>query len=268
MTTFDVNNPNGYYYRSEQDGQYYKRRSAQAAEIGYVLAGLGSALVYKALPSFSKPFLKQMPKEHANNHLYKDIFEKAIEKSGLLEKGLELVHDANPVTEIGKGLNACYIPTTKQIVLNKDLATISGFHELGHACNHLKKGFGSIMQKLRRPGMAVAALMASVAVLSRNKPKGEKRNIADWVQDNCGKIAFISMLPTVIEETMASYKGIKFAKEAGLGKPLIENLKKFYGKALMSYGGYALIAGVAVYVSSKIMEMFTRPQKVENPEFY
>ena len=119
------------------------------------------------------------------------------------------------------------------------------------------------LQKLRKPGYAIAGLMGTVAVLSRNKPKGEDRNVKDFVQDNCGKIAFIAMLPTVAEETLASYKGVKLAQEAGLSDKLVKNLKKFYGKALLSYAGYALLTGFATYVASKITEIFTRPQKVE-----
>ena len=86
--------------------------------------------------------------------------------------------------------------------------------------------------------------------------------VDDGSPDNCGKIAFAAMLPTVIEESMASYKGVKMAKEAGLKEPLIKNLKKFYGKALLSYAGYAVVTGLSVFAASKIMEIFTRPKKV------
>lgn len=243
--------------------EYYVQRSREEAELGYLLAALASGLIYKALPNFSNPFLKQMTKEHGNNYLYKDAFFKSIENSGLKEQGLELINNINPSTDIGKGLNACYIPAQKQIVLNTEKATISGFHELGHACNHLKSKTGKFLQKLRKPGYAIAGLMGTVAVLSRNKPKGEDRNVKDFVQDNCGKIAFIAMLPTVAEEALASYKGVKLAQESGLSDKLVKNLKKFYGKALLSYAGYALLTGFATYVASKITETFTRPQKVE-----
>ncbi len=258
----------GYYYPKNQDsenpsGYYYKPRSQESAELGWVLASVASGLVYKLLPSFSNPFLKQMGKEHANNHFYKDVFEKSVELSGLKEKGLKIIHEANPATDIGKGFNACFVPATKEIHLNKNLASISGFHELGHAINNMKPGIGRLLQKLRKPGYTIAALMGTVALFSRSKPKDAERNPLEFVQDNCGKIAFAAMLPTVIEESMASYKGIQAAKKAGLTKPLVNNLKKFYGKALLSYAGYALVTGISVFAASKIMEKFTRPKKVE-----
>lgn len=254
---------NGNY--NSNNGYYYEPQSKESAELGWILATTASGLIYKTLPSFSNPFLKQMTKEWGNNHIYKDVFEKAVENSGLKEKGLKIINETNIATDIGKGLNACFVPKTKEIILNTGKASISGFHELGHAMNNMKGGFGKILQKLRGPGYAIAGLMGSVALLSRNKPDDGKKDIKDFIQDNCGKIAFTAMLPTVIEETMASYKGIQAARKAGLAESAIKNLKKFYGKALLSYGGYAVVTGLAVYAASKITEKFTRPKKVEIP---
>ena len=243
----------------------YVQRSQTEAETGYLLATVASAVIMKSLlPSFSNPFLKQMTKEHSNNHLYKDYFIKSIEISGLREKGLELVHNANPNTDVGKGLNAFYSPNNSEIVLNTEKATITGFHELGHAFNHLKSKTGKILQYLRRPGYAIAGMMGTLALLSRTKPKESDRDLKDVVQDNCGKIAFVAMLPTVAEEALASYNGIKLAKQSGLSDALLRNLKKFYGKALLSYIGYAVLTGLSVFVTSKITEKFTRPKKIEN----
>ena len=63
----------------QNNNYYYQPRSQASAEMGWILATTASGLIYKALPSFSNPFLKQMPKEHANNHLYKDAFIKTID---------------------------------------------------------------------------------------------------------------------------------------------------------------------------------------------
>ena len=260
MTYIETNNSNRYYYK---DGNIYKKKHPLASDAGFLVASVATALVYKSLPSFSNPFIKQIQKEWANNHVYKDAFKKAVNLSGLKEKGLKIINETNPLTDIGLGFNACFRPKTKEIFINTDKASISGFHELGHAMNNMKGGLGKILQKLRGPGYALAGLMGSIALFSRTKPKEAKRNLQDVVQDNCGKIAFAAMLPTVIEETMASYKGVKMAKEAGLGEAAVKNLKKFYGKALLSYGGYALVTGLAVFAASKIMEAFTRPKKVE-----
>ena len=261
------------------NGNEYRRRNESEELLGYILATTASGIVAKALPSFSNPFLKQMKQEHANNNKYKDAFFKSIENSGLKSKGLqfentqfsglrEIIAHQNganvPDAEIKLGLNACYIPDTKTVKLNAEKATISGFHELGHAMNHLDSKFGRLLQKARVPGYTIAGLMGTVAILSRRKPKDAPRNPWDWVQDNCGKIAFAAMLPTVFEEGLASYKGVKLAKKSGLSDNLVKNLKKFYGKALLSYFGYALVTGVSVFAASKLTEIFTRPKLVED----
>ena len=258
------------------NGNTYVRRNEKDALVGFYLASAASAVLFKLLPSFSNPFEKQMLREHANNYLYRDSFDRAVEQSGLLQKGLQVEHlvfspqegaalrDGFAVAdaEIKAGLNACYEPKLKTIRLNKDKATITGFHELGHAVNHLSGKFGKVLQKLRVPGYVISGLMASIATFSRPKPKDAPRNALDWVLDNCTTIAVAGMLPTVAEEAMASYKGIKLAKTVGLSEPLVKNLKKFYGKALLSYAGYATVTGLAVYSMSKIMEIFTRPKKI------
>lgn len=249
------------YYQNSN--YYYEPKSQASADIGWILATTASGLIYKALPSFSNPFLKQITKEHGNNHIYEDIFYKAVKNSGLEEKGLKIVHVADQVSDVGKGLNAYYTPTTNEIVLNTKKASISGFHELGHAMNNLKSKTGKFLQKLRKPGYAIAGLMGTYALLSRSKPKDAKRDVNDFIMDNCGKIAFVAMLPTVLEEAMASHKGVKMAKQAGLAEAAVKNLKKFYGKALLSYGGYAAVTGLSVFAASKIMEKFTRPKKIE-----
>ena len=75
------------------------------------------------------------------------------------------------------------------------------------------------------------------------------------------------MLPTVFEEGLASYKGIKLARKSGLAESLIKNMKKLYGKALLTYIGHATATGLAVGAASMIMDKFTRPTKVKEPDF-
>ena len=261
---------NTYYY----NGNIYERRSYSEAKAAAVLAMITSGLIYKALPSFSNPFLKQMSKEHANNGLYKDAFVKAVNDSGLKEKGLKILHldfsasdailprESIKNFDVKQGVNAFFSPKSKKIVLNLNKATITGFHELGHAMNNMSDKFGKILQKLRGPGYWIAGLMGTVALFTRPKPKDAPRDGMDWVQDNCALIAAAGMLPTVAEEALASHKGVMAARKAGLAENLVKNLKKFYGKALLSYVGYAAVTGVSVYAMSKIMEIFTRPKKI------
>lgn len=266
---------NTFYYGDTE----YRQRSQMSKEAGTVLAVASAALLAKALPSFSNPFLKQITIEHSRNNLYRDSFFKAVENSGLQEKGLtfkdldftraehmEMLR--NPKVkivdkDIKAGLNACYIPDSKQVVLNSKLATVTGFHELGHAKNHLDSKLGNFLQKLRKPGYILASLMAFLAFEKRETPKEAEKTFKDRIIDNSGLIAFSAIMPTVIEEAMASYKGIKLAKDAGLGEAGLNNLKKVYGKALLSYGGYAVLTALSVFSVHKILDLFYRPKKVD-----
>ena len=262
------------------NGYVYKPRSQADAEVGFWLASAASGGIMATLPLFSKPFVNQMKKEHANNHNYKDIFYKALDVSELKEDGVIFKNTIPTPEDIGKkpseiihadikaGLNACYIPNLREVRLNAEKASISGFHELGHAMNHLQGTFGKILQSARKPGYGLAGLMGYLAMFSRTKPKEEDKNLFDKLRDNCGKIAFLAIMPTVIEEGLASYKGVKLAEKSGLSNDLVKNLKKFYGKAWLSYFGYALATGVSVFVASKITEYFTRPKKIPVEEYY
>ena len=161
-----------------------------------------------------------------------------------------------------------YFPKERVVRINTDKISSAGFHELGHAMNDITGKTGKILSKLRWPGRIAAGWMGTIALFSTPKPKDAPKTGYDHIKDNCGKIAFACMLPTVFEEGMASYKGIKIARKTGLAEPLIKNLKKLYGKALLTYIGHAVATGLAVGAANMIMEKFTRPKKIEQDSFY
>ena len=66
---------NSYYY----NGNEYIPKDANAGSTGFILASLASSAIMGTLPAFAKPFNKQLIKEHSQNYLYKDAFEKSIQ---------------------------------------------------------------------------------------------------------------------------------------------------------------------------------------------
>lgn len=254
---------NSFYY----DGNQYIPKTEGDSTKGFILASIASSAIMGTLPICGKPFERQLSKEVSNNHLYKDAFLKSVETAGLDTKGVSIVPAQNlgdaVSADFRQGKNACYVPTTKQIIINTDKISIAGFHEAGHALNHQTGKIGKFLQKMRKPGYIIAGLMGTIALFSRPKPKDAPKSGGDFIRDNCGKIAFLGWLPTVIEEAMASYKGIKVARKSGIAEPLIKNMKKLYAKAFLTYAGRAAATGLAVGAAGMIMDKFTRPKKVE-----
>ncbi len=256
-----------YYY----NGNEYQKRTPLTEFEGLVLASAVSGAILSPLAYLGKPFMNQLKKEEPNNHIYKDCFEKALKVSGLDERGVEIIpaQFANVEKQFREGTNACFDPITKKVVVNTDKISCAGFHELGHALNALKSKYGvKYLAKMRYPGYLIAGLMEYFAIFSRTKPKGAPRSTGDIIEDNCGKIAFLAMLPVVAEEAIASHRGINLAKKAGLNEQLVKNLKKLYSKALLTYGSRAVLGGLAVFASRKIMDYFTRPKLIDDNKYY
>lgn len=251
-----------YYY----NGQEYKQRTPLSESEGFILASAVSGAILSPLAYIGKPFTNQLKKEECNNHLYKDYFLKAADTPELKNKGLKVIPAQNILEHNAYklGTNACFIPSSREVLINTDKISIAGFHELGHALNALKSKYGlKYLAKMRAPGYAIAGLMEYFAIFSRTKPKGAPRNFTDIIEDNCGKIAFAAMLPVVAEEAIASIRGIKLAQNTGVPENLIKSMKKLYAKALATYGGRAILGGLAVYASRKVMDYFTRPKLIE-----
>ncbi len=257
---------NSYYYNGNQ---YIPRNSIDSSK-GFILASIASSAIMSTLPLCGKPFESQLAKEHANNYLYKDAFEKSVKLSGLDKKGVQIIpmQFSRYANDYSLGKNAAYVPKERTVRINTDKISIAGFHELGHAMNDITGKLGKVLSKTRWPGRILAGWMGTIALFSRPKPKDAPKNKFDFVKDNCGKIAFACMLPTVFEEGIASYKGIKLARKTGLSEPLINNMKKLYKKALATYIGHAVTTGLAVGAAGMIMDKFTRPKKIENDDVY
>lgn len=258
---------NSYYY----DGNQYIPRSQGDWYKGYIIAGaVSSGIMGTILPACGKPFERQLMREPLQNHLYKDAFLNSLKTSGLDKKGvsicqMELQRAVHPKDyDYFMGTNAAFFKKEKVIKINTDKISIAGFHELGHAMNDITGKAGKFLSQLRWPGRIAAGWLGTIAMFSSPKPKGAPRDGFDYIKENSGKLAFACMLPTVFEEGMASYKGIKLAKKTGLAKPLIDNMKKLYAKALLTYAGQAAATGLAVGAANMLMQKFTRPKKVDD----
>ncbi len=143
---------------------------------------------------------------------------------------------------VAKGQNAFFSAGHKLAVAPKSKPSLI-LHELGHAVNATKGKFMRFLQNSR--GYAMAAPTA-LLLLSSMSPKKEGEN-QNFIQKNAGILGFAAYLPTIIEEGIASLRGVKAARKV-LGKTAnLAPLKRNYLFALCTY----ILAGVGLGVAAK-----------------
>lgn len=149
---------------------------------------------------------------------------------------------AGELDVVARGENAFFTKEFNLAVAPKSKPSLI-LHELGHAINSTKGKFVKFLQNSRKyaPYAPTALLLLSTAI---PKQDGEKQN---FIQRNAGILGFAAFLPTIIEEGMASFRGIKSAKNV-LGKKVnLTPLRCNYALALGTY----ILAGIGLGIASK-----------------
>lgn len=142
---------------------------------------------------------------------------------------------------VARGENAFYMDEAKLAVAPKTKPSLI-LHELGHAANAVKGKFLRFLQKSRAYVAAVPAALVYV-----NKLLKKDENQPTFIEKNAGLIGFAAFLPTIIEEGLASVRGVKAAKEV-LGKAAnLKPLKRNYLTAWLTY----LLSGLGLGVAAK-----------------
>lgn len=149
----------------------------------------------------------------------------------------------NELDIVAAGKNAFFTDGANIAVAPKSKPSLI-LHEVGHALNFHKKGLMYALQKLRVVGM-----YAPMAVVALNSLSGQRNDgKQNFIERNAGKIGFLAMLPTIIEEGAASIRGVKAAKKKLGSTVKLGALKRNYFFAWMTY----LLAGLGVAVASKL----------------
>lgn len=219
----------------------------------------------------------------------------AFEKSGLAHKGVKLVdlsvlRDLNLEHELPNwlnkfpklkeqiiknsdlftsmaynGNNAFCGSKTGNIYVNKEIMSYAAFHEMGHSLNKLST-IGKFLLKLRGPGVALAGIAFLIGLLKRKKADGEKPNgivdkVTTFIKNNSAAVAFTGMLPTVLEEGLASKKGADLMKNV-LSENTAKIVKNYNKKAWLAYAGFAAAITAATWIATKVRDVIAGPQKV------
>ena len=158
----------------------------------------------------------------------------------------------------GEGKNAAVLLETNKMVLNSEKIGYAGFHEIGHALNKNFSKVGKALQKMRVPMQFVPGVLLMTALLTNkrtdeNKPQTFWQKTTQFIKNNVGKLTALTCVPTIIEELMASHKGMKLAKGM-LDKNQLKQVAKTNAFGAMSYIGAAVAIGITANIANKVRD--------------
>lgn len=185
----------------------------------------------------------------------------------LPEKIKRFVGDIFGLT-VKNGQNTFYTLASKKIIMPKKGLKLCLFHEMGHAANQNLSKIGKALLKCRQLAFLVLPIsfiaLCKIKKAPDEKPKGTVDKTTTFIENNAGKLTFAAMLPMLIEEGMASIKGINFAKEAGLSKELLAKVAKTNKLGYLTYLGSALATSIGIYLGVKVKNAIAKPIPVNH----
>lgn len=163
-----------------------------------------------------------------------------------------------------KGKNAFYHPITRQIMVNTKEMPFAAFHEMGHAINHNMSKATKYLHWGRQGFALLAPVFVAIGLLKNKKqdgeaPNGIKDKITSFIKNNCGKLAFLAMIPTLAEEGLASINGAKLAKKV-LSPELFKKVCKSNAIAWCTYLAGATMVGAGANLAVKVRDKIVQPK--------
>lgn len=164
--------------------------------------------------------------------------------------------------EMVKGKNAMYHSLKNKIYCNIEKFGAAAFHELGHAYNYTSRNPAIVALTVLRAPMFIRHLpmgVSLIAMLKNPNPNGEVNTPEDFVKKYCGLITGASALPIAIEESIASYRGYKLAKNVGVTGEKLQIVKKACKTSAFAYCAGAICLGLATQTASKMRDIICLP---------
>lgn len=154
----------------------------------------------------------------------------------------------------------------KKIIINMEKTPVYLFHELGHAKNFMDTRLSiamrsiwknSIFQRNATIFLLATSLLTKPETSHNAAANKEHKNplypLGLFIKNNCGKLMTLILLPSVLEEGLASLNGQKMGNEVLKGKDL-NVLTKSHLRSFASYSAWAAGAGIAVYLANKVRD--------------
>lgn len=300
--TISIAKTNNYTVSQNIQGKGKEKTNRTKETIGAYLGACAGIAPASLLISPKCIKLMKRYNEQLNENEITDIKEaakKIIEEKGLVQKGVKLSDFSeisvqslnnispilsNTITSAQNGDNAFFGGLkgplgakgqfANEICCNMKKLPMAVFHEIGHAFNANKSGFWKIMQKMRRPASMLTAALVCYSMFSKseetnnenqdknNEPtKGQK--VKKFINDNIGKLTFLSMVPILAEEAMASIRGSSYVKEY-LNKDLAKQVSKMQKVTYITYASTAVFYGLSAYLAKKAKNMVKNKLETDN----
>ena len=187
----------------------------------------------------------------------------------------------NPYFAIAEGKNAAFsskplinqltretVHDANTIIVNKNKLPNALFHEIGHAINYNSSKFWSVIQKMRNPSIAIASFIMLFAAFTTKAEAEDGKELTkaqktkNFIRNNAGALAGLSMLPVVSEEIMASVRGLQYASK-NLTKDLAKKVSKTNIYGAISYIAAAIGLAISAHVAVKVKDSIMEKQKAK-----
>jgi len=212
-----------------------------------------------------KDFAKKI-EEIVNNFVKKYVKSRKKAISSAVDEGEISEKLEKAIKMTSKGKNAFYHPFTKQIMINTKEMPFAAFHEMGHAINNNMGKWTNYLHWGRFGFALMAPVFVAIGLLKNKKVEGENSQgigdkVATFIKDNCGKLAFLAMIPTLAEEGLASINGAKLAKKV-LSPELFKKVCKSNSFAWCTYLVGATMIGLGANLAVKVRDKIAQPKSV------
>lgn len=208
--------------------------------------------------------------------MIKTATQKALKTTGLEKAGLkvEYIKEKKNIfkrikNDVNTILNTGFNPKKNKIRISEKGLSLASFHEIGHAINYNYSKTGRLLQKLRKPCMALAALLGTFTAMTKtSKPKDGKKltkfqKIKNYIRENVGKLTFAATLPVLIEEAMATKHGNNLARQFSPPE-LAQKVVKMNKMAYITYLITAFEVSAGAYAGKKVKDALVEKKEAKS----
>lgn len=167
---------------------------------------------------------------------------------------------------VQEGKNALYTFKSKKIIMPEKELSLALFHEAGHAANHNLSAIGRALQKCRKLSLLGMPIAMIAFWKTKKAPNQEPTTVTDktttFIKENAGKLTFLTFIPMLLEEGLASIKGNNFAKKI-LSPELAKKVSHSNALGFLTYIGMASFTSLGIYLGTKVKDSIAKPELVE-----